>query len=363
MTQPSRPASFLARSATLFLASAALTAVACSEDPSGPDLGGGGKGDEPGPAADAEPGDVRATIALPGTFFPESVTAAPDGTLFTGNPTNGEIVRVRPGSDTAEVFVAAGVNKGSFGMAVDEATGVLWVCDVDLSPAQAGSNLKSFRLTDGGLEAAHPLPAGGGCADITIDREGTLYVTDTFRDVIMRLVPGGALEASWCADPAFVGGDDPQNPLTINGITHIQQGEHTALFTNRRDTGTLYRVMVVTGVEAASCGAAVPLTLDLPLILSDGIRAIDADTLLVAVNVTPVSLATTDVPLVGAILQIDLTGDSGTGRMIADQLDQPTSIALVGDDAWIAEGQILRLIGVDDTGLNLPFVLRRLPLP
>src|SRR5690349_367198 len=75
----------------------------------------------PNPIAYAdESADLRDVLVLPGDqFFPESIAAAPDGTLFVSSLVTGEIVRFRPGSTVAETFVPEDVNIGTGGVAVD----------------------------------------------------------------------------------------------------------------------------------------------------------------------------------------------------------------------------------------------------
>jgi streptogramin lyase len=52
-------------------------------------------------------------------FFPESITATPNGTLFVSSLTTGEIVRFAPGASMPTTFVAPGVNIGTAGLMVD----------------------------------------------------------------------------------------------------------------------------------------------------------------------------------------------------------------------------------------------------
>ncbi|HTE45385.1 MAG TPA: hypothetical protein VK636_09100 [Gemmatimonadaceae bacterium] len=303
---------------------------------------------------------ASSTRTLPGTYFPESINSAPDGTLFTGNPTTGEIVKFAPYSSQAVTFVPPGITKGSFGMAVDAVRRFLWVCDVDTTPAATGSSLKAFRLADGGLAHSYPLPTGGGCADIAIGRDLTLYVTDTYLGTIMRLrSPDAQLEASWCTDPRFSTHTDPKDPLVLNGIAYASDGFREYLFSNKRDSGEIFRVRI--DVQG-QCTDATKIALDAPLVFSDGIRALDKDTLLVAVNASSAAAVAAGGPILGSLLRATLHGDAGHVEVIDDQLDQPTSLAIVGRDAWVSEGQILRLTGVDLTPPTLPFKIRRIHL-
>src|SRR3954464_15750876 len=179
---------------------------------------------------------------LPGpAFFPESITAAPDGTLFVSSITGGEIVRFAPGSRQAETFVPDDVNVGTAGVMADPQHKVLWACAIDLSFATP-SALRAFDLYSGALRASYPMPEGGVCADIALVH-GDVYVTDTAAGRIDRVTglklgraDGGKI-AVWSRDPALGGG----GPLKINGIAF--DGART-LYTTNYSTGELFAVVI-----------------------------------------------------------------------------------------------------------------------
>src|SRR5262245_41060685 len=94
------------------------------------------------------------TIELPGErAYPESISAASDGTLYVSSLASGGVSRIKPGATKAEEWIKPGAfdSRTTFGVLVDEKTGVLWVCSNDISaigvpgPGSAtGSHLKSF---------------------------------------------------------------------------------------------------------------------------------------------------------------------------------------------------------------------------
>ena len=114
----------------------------------------------------AVPAAARASspneVSLSGdAFFPESITAAPNGALFVSSLTTGEIVRLAPVSRRQTTFVEAGVNVGTAGVMVDPRRDVLWACAVDLS-GQTPSELRAFDLRTGALRAGYAMPVIGG---------------------------------------------------------------------------------------------------------------------------------------------------------------------------------------------------------
>jgi len=273
-----------------------------------------------GPAA-ASGSETRALV-LPGYFYPESITAAPDGSLFVSSIATGEMVRFAPGSSDPTPFVG-GVNVQTAGVMVDATRGVLWACAVDLF-TNTPSELRAFDLETGDRVASYSMLDGGLCADITL-AGGDVYVTDTLNGQIVRLTgtaPGsatGGTFAVWSSDPRFrppVGAF-----LGINGIAF--DGDQT-IYTTNYSTGELFAVPMGPGGSAAE---AVEIALDEPLANPDGIRWRGAH-LYVADNVK-------------GLLRINPR--TGMTKLIDGSLDQPTSLVIVGDGAWVTEGQVLRL--------------------
>jgi sugar lactone lactonase YvrE len=279
---------------------------------------------------------------LPGDdFFPESISAAPNGTLYVSSLATGEIVRFAPGAAKSSPFIGPDVNAGTAGVMVDPLRGVLWACDVNLS--EFTSQLRAFDLRTGEEVARYPFPAGGLCADIAL-AWGSVYVTDTGLGRIARLTTdrwwrsdGGTLDEDWSTDARF-GGTAPTN-LGINGIAF--NGLRT-LYTTNYSTGKLFAVRI--GLD----GSAEPVSaiaLDPALVLPDGLRW-HRGFLYLADNV--LGLARIN-PRTGATAVLD------------PMLNQPTSLAFVGEDVWITEGQILRFVTGEPP--ILPFEVVRRPAP
>jgi sugar lactone lactonase YvrE len=263
----------------------------------------------------------KTELQLPGAFFPESITAAPDGALFVSSLVSGEIVRFAPGSSDATTFVPAGVNVGTAGVMADPDRNVLWACAVDLS-FQTASQLRAFDLRTGALEAAYTMPGAGLCADIALAR-GDVYVTDTLGGRILRLSTpdpasalGGTLDV-WSDDPEL-GGDAF---LKINGIAF--DGNRT-LYTTNYSTGELFAVRIA---DDGSAERAATISLDTPMTNPDGIRW-KGGYLYVAENANGLSR---------------INPRTGARAVLDDSLDQPSSLVLIGRDIWITEGQVLRL--------------------
>lgn len=171
-----------------------------------------------GPAAEA---------ALPFDWYPESVAAGPDGTLYVGSWRQGAVARLRPDSAAPEILVTAGSNglANAQGVLVDANAGVLWVCSGSMgftTVPTTPSALKSYDLATGAPLASYPMPEAGYCNDLVQDKSGNLYVTDSLHPRILRLAPGGAALAVWKEDPAFSTGDQYfLNGIAIDGANHL----------------------------------------------------------------------------------------------------------------------------------------------
>src|ERR1700733_7325793 len=145
------------RSSLLAVVSLALIAACAGKDgssgPAGKDGANGANGENgaagppgapgaPGASADAGASTAGTSdpVALPGaTWFPESLTAANDGTIFVGSLGGLGIAKLTAARDTAASFVAAGAVKAVAGVLADDANALLYACDNDLaaSPYQA----------------------------------------------------------------------------------------------------------------------------------------------------------------------------------------------------------------------------------
>jgi sugar lactone lactonase YvrE len=225
------------------------------------------------------------------------------------------------------------------GLRVDDDAAVLWACTVDFTFV-GPSTVTTFDLATGDELDVYPLGAGAFCNDLTMDAGGNVYATDTAGSVIYRLAPGADAIEPWSSDAAFPGAP---GDFTVNGIAW--DGD-AALYTVKYASGELFRVPIQ---EDGSAGAAEPITLDHPLALGDGLQALDAETLIVVQGT-------------GSLTRIDVSGAAGTTTTLGNRLDSPTTFAIVGDAAWVVEGQLDHLLGFDPAPPFVPFLVRRVPL-
>src|SRR5579864_6768074 len=193
------------------------------------------------------------SIPVPGAkAFPESITSTSDGALFVGRLGDGGIVRVNPRTAESTVFIQPGAagSRSILGVFGDEASNTLWACSNDLSALGApatggdtGSALKAFDLKTGNGKRSVSLPGSHAfCNDITVDAQGSVYVTDSANPTILKLSHGATTFEVFARDSAF---SAPQSGGA--GLDGIAFGSDGNLYVTNYTAGELVRVEVKGG--------------------------------------------------------------------------------------------------------------------
>lgn len=246
---------------------------------------------------------------------PESLTAAPGGTLIVGSASTPFVYKVRRGSTTAAKFVdasAEGAGTFFFGMLADAATKTLWTCQLtpvaDAKPVKRHTALRGFDLSSGSEKLRWNLPGDNStCNDFSIGPDKALYITDTANGKIYKLLKGASSAELFLEDAALRG---------IDGITFLKG----VLYVNNVMTNKIYRIPV----DAGKAGQPVEIQLDQPVQGPDGMRAAKGK-LLVAENRS------------GKISILTVNGDKASVTVIKEGLKTPTAVEPAGNIIWIAE--------------------------
>lgn len=265
--------------------------------------------------------DRPEVIRLPDTGrFPENVTSASDGTLFVSSITDGGVLRIGAGGAAAITFLKPGDHgtRSTFGVLADEKSGTLWVASNDATAIGAkgpttteGGWVKAFDLATGALKLSVRLPGERALAnDFALDRQGALYVTNTFAPQILRLKPGVT------EFEVFI-----ENAALAKGLDGIAFGADGDLYVNTFLGGELFRIAVTDGVA----GEVTKLETTRPLKFPDGLRAFKDGFLLVEGS--------------GALSRITVSGNGAKLEPIG-QFAGPTGVTVAGDRIWVAEGQL-----------------------
>jgi len=251
-------------------------------------------------------------------IFPESLTRAGDGALIASSLSQPFIYKAAAGDDTARRWIdLRPLNSASYGVLADDAAATLWACTIEgfnkdgRPPALAirRTAVRAFDLDSGALEQSWQLPgSANACNDLAVDREGTLYVTDTANGVILRLGSEG-LEI-------FYSG--PETRL-VDGIA-FAAGQ---LFFTSLHSGRVFRLPIF---ENGRPDRPIALRLSQALDKPDGMRA-DGARLLVTDN------------SLNQLVQISLDGNDAKICVLAQNLQNPVGVAAAPDRIWFTESR------------------------
>src|ERR1700678_26535 len=270
-------------------------------------------------AASAYAAQSITEITLPGTrIFPESITSTPDGTLIVGSLGHGNVLRIAPGSSTAEEWIKPGTGglNQVLGVYADDKGKTLWVCSNNLQNKGEATSAIAFDLKTGAVKGTYPLPGDGVlCNDIAVAPNGTTYVTDTRQGSVLMLKAGGKNLEIAAKDPLLAGADG------------LAFGDKTILYVNSVTAGKLLRVDL--GPDGKS-KSVVELKLSRPLERPDGMRAIGKNRLLLAENSGKMDIVTFDGP----------SFQNAEIKTVKEGLIMTPGVTATRGMAWIVEGKL-----------------------
>lgn len=279
----------------------------------------------------ALPGAAMAqkAIDLPGErFFPESVTS--DGKDRAYVPSvQGGVYRITLSGGKIESFIQPGAfgSASVFGVLVDPVRKMLWTCNNDLTGfgipiegADKGSSVKGFDLGSGKGKVSLALPGGAFCNDLTVAKDGTLYVADSNRSQILRWKSGTAL-ADWffdaqLADPAHDNGG-------LDGIVIDLDGN---LIVNNWRLNRLARVRIAAD---GSPGGATIIQTSRPLQGPDGMRMVSND---------PAGHRLVVAEQAGKVSLITIAGDKADVKTIVEGFPSVAGVTVEGKTVWHVPG-------------------------
>jgi sugar lactone lactonase YvrE len=291
-------------------------------------------------------------IKLPGDrAYPESITAAPDGTLYVSSPAVGGVWRIKPQTADVGEWVKPGAfdSRSTLGVLVDKKANLLWVCSNDFSSAGIpgpstvpGSYLKGFDLSSGEGKVSAELPGKATlCNDMVVGEDGSLFVTNSLAPQILRLKPGSTQLEVWLENPAF-----EQPPQGAPGLDGIAFGGDGNLYVNTFAKGDFFRVDVKDGLP----DKITKLKTSRPLKFPDGLRSTGGKTFVMAEGG-------------GSVDRVTVNGDDVEIATIKDGIAGPTSVVPVEQTLWVSEGQLPHLFEAAKSGPpHLPFRIIGVPM-
>lgn len=275
--------------------------------------------------------------------YPESLAASADGVLYVSSLAAGGITRIPRGATRDEPWIKPGAfgTRSTFGVFVDNAAQMLWVCSNDMSAfgipgpgTVSGSHLTGFDLRTGVGKVSAVLPGTRTlCNDIAVGQDGSVFVTNTVAPQLLRLKPGSDQLEVWLEDPQFAA------PEQGGGLDGIAVGGDGHVYVNTFTKGELFRVEVQNGAP----GKVMKLRTSRPLASPDGLRVVNGLTFVMVEGK-------------GTLDRVIVTQDQASIETLADGLLGPTAVAVVGTSAWVAEGQLSHLFDPAKSGPpRMPF--------
>jgi len=254
---------------------------------------------------------------------PESLAAAPDGTLIVGSASTPYVYKIKPGSTTPEVFIdasAEGPGTFFFGQLVDGDT--VWSCMLtpvaNTTPVQRHTALIGSDLKTGARKLRWNLPGENStCNDFAVGPDKALYISDTANAKIYRLAPGAQSAELWLDNRLVTG---------IDGLTFL----NGVLYYNSVFFNNLYRVPADANGKA---GTPVQIWMDAPVKGIDGMRTYNGK-IVQAENGS------------GKVHMLTIDGDRAHVTVLKEGLSQPTAIEPGRGELWIANrgaGQIVSI--------------------
>ena len=298
---------------------------------------------------------------LPEDWYPESLAAGPDGSLYVGSWRQGAVVRLKPGGSAPQILVKPGEGglANGQGVLVDARAGLLWICSGTLGfttvPAKP-SALKSYDLETGAVRGDYPMPDAGYCNDLAQARDGTIFVTDSYHPRILALRPGGKHLETWLEDGQLGTGDAK---FTINGIAVDPSGGLYVSAVMATD-----HVFHVDRRPDGSAGAVTTVSAPRTLRNVDALRVVDRDHLLLFES----NAFGKDGPYGGAITLATVKGSHISDlKTLAAGLNDPSSGLVLNGRVWFIESKYGLLLAHpgDDAAVprHVPFDVRSVPLP
>ena len=296
---------------------------------------------------------AQRSIDLPGDkLFPESMATDGKGTAYVSR-TEGGILKVTLASGKIEQWIAPGAFGSSsiFGIFVDPVNKLIWACSNDLTAQGYGiagadkgaSRLKGFDMATGQGKVSLTLTAQGAfCNDITVAKDGTLYVADSGTSHVLRWKPGATALEDWFFDPRFFHKDG-------GGLDGIAVGGDGHLYMNNWRSAEMARVTVKAD---GSAGGMTLLDTSRPLLVPDGLRLVDGLVFAQAEGGGKISLAT-------------IKGDKVEVTTLTEGLSSPTAVGLDGKAVWYVQGEMSYVFNPTKRTQKppLPFRLASVKLP
>jgi len=290
------------------------------------------------------------------SLYPESfVYSEANEKIYVGAYFKGKILTVDLFGNTSD-FITDETLVAVVGMAIDEKNNRLLVCNSDAGISMRSDNstigqlaqIIAYDLTTGDklktIDLSALYPGGHFLNDLVLDKDGNIYVTDSFSPVIYKIDQYDT-PSVLVTDAQF---EVPQGTFGLNGIVYHPDGY---LIVGRSFGGTVYKVSL------AATSIVEEITLSTSVNSLDGLLLSDDNTLMLVSNyfAGPV--------FDEAIYKIETTDNWSTANVVDSfkNLDgfYPTSLEMINNGLFVNYGFFPEL--VDPTSApNNRFTLQKI---
>lgn len=269
------------------------------------------------------------SIWLPaGAAYPNGIATASDGTIYTGQITQGGVLQRSPGGDWSTLHPGSPDIFAGTSLRLDEGRHRLWGASPDFLPPGEPRTPNIFAIDTRTGQVLQTVPlADGFTNDIAVEPAGSVLITDSSNGRVLRLNPGQSRFDTVVADPGLT----HESGIGVGGIALSAGGE---MVLGNYSSGRLY----VFDNEVLR-EMSLPRTLENP----DGIAFADDGSLIVlegAVNSGN-----------GKVLRIREPLAPGERELLTltEGLESPVNLSIGSDGrAYVTESRIRHRV-VDDT--------------
>lgn len=277
----------------------------------------------------SEPG-VVSTALLGDQTFPEGIAAHPQtNTLFVGGIASADIQKIQQGRATYFKTSQEDGLVGVVGMAVDAARNRLWVTNTSINDPAIMPELVVFDIDSGRVLGRFSVPQDGAphlFNDVTVNQRGDAFVTDSLSAEVWTVDSALTEMRVLATADAF---NLAPSGISLNGIAVTEDQRYLVVSIADLDGGALFRVRLDDGQVDE-----IPTPEDF-----GGFDGIDflPDGRLLGIGFMP--------KLQVASFGPDfMTVNFAPVTAFDEQLDFPTTVAALGDRAWIVNSQLDHLL-------------------